>query len=185
MSFDADIVVVGAGVVGLAIASRVSNGQRNVFVLERHSAFGQETSSRNSEVIHAGIYYPKDSLKAKLCVQGASMLYALCEKHHIACQRIGKLIVAIDKDQEASLHELKAKGEANGVEGLSLMNANEIRHKEPHVQARAALLIENNSTAQLGGLIRQQTGIFIEHAFLKYDGRPPYPAEIKERIQSL
>ena len=86
--------VIGAGVVGLAVAAELSETRQGVLILERHPTFGQETSSRNSEVIHAGIYYAKDSLKARLCVEGNRMLYALCEKSRIPHRRCGKLIVA-------------------------------------------------------------------------------------------
>jgi L-2-hydroxyglutarate oxidase LhgO len=89
-----DITIIGAGVVGLAIAAELAEEGKEILVIERHEHFGQETSSRNSEVIHSGIYYPKDSLKAKLCVEGNQLLYQLCASHQIPYQKIGKLIVA-------------------------------------------------------------------------------------------
>ena len=96
---DAEITVIGAGVVGLAIAQRVSEEYSNVFVIEKYSTFGQETSSRNSEVIHAGIYYPKGSLKASLCTEGKKLLYDFCRKYDIPFNKCGKLIVATSQDE--------------------------------------------------------------------------------------
>lgn len=92
------ITIIGAGVVGLAIAAELSQEYDNIVVLEKHDKFGQETSSRNSEVIHSGIYYPPNSLKARLCVEGARLLYEYCEKHSIPHSRLGKLKVRITLD---------------------------------------------------------------------------------------
>jgi L-2-hydroxyglutarate oxidase LhgO len=100
MSYKADIIIIGAGVVGLAIAAQVANEDREVYVLEKNETFGLEISSRQSEVIHSGIYYPEGSLKAKMCVAGNRMLYELCGKYGIGHRRLGKLIVA-SSDEEA------------------------------------------------------------------------------------
>src|SRR5512139_2591840 len=94
-----DVVIIGAGVVGLAIAAELSDQYESIAVLERHESFGKETSSRNSEVIHAGIYYPAGSLKARLCVEGAPLLYDFCSRYTIPHKRIGKLIVATKQDE--------------------------------------------------------------------------------------
>jgi len=91
---DADITIIGAGVIGLAIAEKLSENHKNLFLIEKHPTFGQETSSRNSEVIHAGIYYTKDSLKSKLCVEGKNLLYDFCRKYDVPFNNCGKLIVA-------------------------------------------------------------------------------------------
>ncbi len=152
---DADITIIGAGVVGLAIARQVGCAGRDVFLLEQHESFGKETSSRNSEVIHAGIYYPAGSLKAKLCVEGAEMLYALCAEHKIPHARIGKLIVAVDDNEVSSLAELKAKAEANGARGLALLTAQEVLQLEPHVRATA-------------GLFSPSTGIIDSHGLMQF-----------------
>ena len=101
MMMDADITIIGAGVVGLAIAEELSAVYRNVFLIEKHLSFGQETSSRNSEVIHAGIYYTKDSLKAKLCIEGKKMLYDYCRKYDVPFNNCGKLIVATSEEEIA------------------------------------------------------------------------------------
>ena len=101
-----DITIIGAGVIGLAVASEVAREDRNVYILERNETFGKETSSRNSEVIHTSLFYPTGSLNAKTCSRGQVLLYELCEKHDIACKRIGKLIVAVDDTEVGALEKL-------------------------------------------------------------------------------
>ncbi len=115
MSYKADITIIGAGVVGLGIAAQVARKDRDVYVLEKNGAFGQETSSRHSGVIHAGIYYPEGSLKAKLCVAGNRTLYELCERHGIGYRRMGKLIVATSDEETGELQELLERGRGNGA----------------------------------------------------------------------
>lgn len=134
-----DIVVIGAGVVGLAIAERLSRTNRHLYVIEKNSSFGQETSSRNSEVIHAGIYYPTGSLKATLCVSGSRLLYEICEKYNIPHRKIGKFIVATDDVEEKELQKLFEKGCANGVQDLKLISKKELEKFEPNVKANCAL----------------------------------------------
>ena len=102
----ARITIVGAGVVGLAIAAQVAREDREVYILEKHETFGKETSSRNSEIIYAGIYYPEGSLKAETCVAGNAMLYTLCQRYGIGCNRIGKLIVATENEEVEDLEAL-------------------------------------------------------------------------------
>ncbi len=131
--------IVGAGVVGLAVAAELSRTRKGVLILERNQAFGQETSSRNSEVIHAGIYYAKDSQKAKLCVEGNRLLYRLCEQRRIPHRRCGKLIVATDNDEEAMLATIQDRARENGVEALEMLNARQVKALEPNVKACAAL----------------------------------------------
>ena len=135
-----DIAIIGAGVIGLAVASCVAREGRTVFIFERNSTFGQETSSRNSEVIHAGIYYPEGSLKAKTCVEGKRLLYELCEKADIPYKRIGKVIIAKEHAEIAHLETLLIKGTTNGVEDLQIIDGNELKQIEPHVEGCAALL---------------------------------------------
>jgi L-2-hydroxyglutarate oxidase LhgO len=139
--FAVDVVVIGAGVVGLAIAARLSAAGREVMVLEKNDGFGQETSSRNSEVIHAGLQYTPGSLKARLCVPGNRMLYELCVRHNLPHRNTGKLVIAVDEDETAGLHALKAIAERNGVEGLRVIGRAEIERMEPHVRAPAALYV--------------------------------------------
>src|SRR5450756_1549267 len=117
-----ECVVIGAGVVGLAVARTLALGGHEVMVLEGASAIGTGTSSRNSEVIHAGIYYPKDSLKARLCVQGKRLLYDYCAERGIGHQRCGKLLVATTPEQVPQLQGIKARAERNGVNDLQLLS---------------------------------------------------------------
>ena len=134
-----DIAIIGAGVVGLSIASEVSGKGRDVILLEKHDSFGQETSSRNSEVIHAGIYYPEGFLKARFCVEGNALLYRICKDNNIPHKQTGKLIVAVTKQQAEDLPKLLEKGERNGAENLRIISQKEVRELEPHVAACAAI----------------------------------------------
>ena len=133
-----DVMVIGAGVVGLAVARALALAGREVIVVERHPLPGQETSSRNSGVIHSGIYYPKDSLKAHLCVRGRDLLYTFCTERDIAHSRCGKVIVAQEQQLDA-LRALQQKGLANGVADLSWLTGAEVRELEPEVRCAAGL----------------------------------------------
>ena len=115
-----DALVIGAGVIGLAVARALALAGREVMVLEREAAIGTGTSSRNSEVIHAGIYYAEGSLKARWCVQGKALLYAYCQEKGVAAQRCGKLIVATTPEQITALHDIARAAQANGVHDLQL-----------------------------------------------------------------
>src|SRR5512136_2129361 len=112
---DAGVTIIGAGVIGLAVAEEVSANFRDVFLIEKYATFGQETSSRNSEVIHAGIYYPQGSLKAKLCVEGKALLYDYCRKNDIPFNNCGKLIVATDEHEVSVIESIKITAQKNGV----------------------------------------------------------------------
>ncbi|HUD34960.1 MAG TPA: NAD(P)/FAD-dependent oxidoreductase [Variovorax sp.] len=136
---DLDCVVVGAGVVGLAVARALALQGREVMVLEATSSIGTGISSRSSEVIHAGMYYPQGSLKARLCVQGRSMLYEYVAERGIPHQRCGKLIVATSEPQTAYLQKIMASGIANGISDLSFLTAGEARALEPQLECTAAL----------------------------------------------
>jgi len=135
-----NIVIIGAGVVGLAVAAAVSGKNEGVYVFEKNERFGQETSSHNSGVIHSGIHYPKDSLKAKLCVKGNFMTYEICEEYKIPFKKLGKLTVAITEEEIEELHKLMMAGEENGVEGLELLDKKEVEKLEPNVDVNEALL---------------------------------------------
>ncbi|HEU4616697.1 MAG TPA: NAD(P)/FAD-dependent oxidoreductase [Gammaproteobacteria bacterium] len=139
MTETVDAVVVGAGVVGLAVGRALALDGREVIVLEKNQAIGAETSSRSSEVIHAGIYYTPGSLKAHLCVQGRRLLYAYCREKSIAHRRVGKLIVAVSDHEERKLEALDATARANGVEDLQWLARDAIRALEPAVVGTIAL----------------------------------------------
>lgn len=134
-----DTIVIGAGVVGLAIARRLALAGLEVIVIEQALAIGTETSSRNSEVIHAGIYYPPGSLKAQLCVAGKHMLYAYAEARQVPAKRVGKLIVAATEQEVAKLGDISARALHNGVDDLQLLTKQEVAEREPQVSCVAAL----------------------------------------------
>jgi L-2-hydroxyglutarate oxidase LhgO len=140
MADSIDCVVIGAGVVGLAVARALALEGREVVVLEAADAIGTETSSRNSEVIHAGIYYPAGSLKARFCVEGKHFLYAYCAERGIPHRRCGKMIVATRPGQDAYLDKLRAQAIANGVDDLQLVDGAAARAIEPELACDAALL---------------------------------------------
>lgn len=153
MSERLDCVVVGAGVVGLAIARALALAGREVVVLEKASSFGTETSSRNSEVIHAGIYYPAGSLKARLCVTGKHSLYDYCRERGIPHRRIGKIMLAAGEEQMATLRAQKRSARANGVDDLRWLSRQDIAAAEPCVTG-------------IAGLLSPSTGIIDGHAFM-------------------
>ena len=135
-----DCAVIGAGVIGLAVARRLAAQGREVLILEAGNAFGTGISARNSEVIHAGIYYPAGSLKARLCVAGRHLLYAYCAERGIGHRRCGKLIVAAGTPQQTQLDRIAAGARANGVDDLRLLSRDEARALEPALECAAALL---------------------------------------------
>jgi len=139
MTADIQTIVIGAGVVGLACARSLSRTGREVLIIEQHDAIGTETSARNSEVIHAGIYYPKGSLKAKLCVSGREMLYRYCTENGISHRRTGKLIVATAQDQIEALHGIESKARENGVTDLVWLSHQEALEREPALNCVGAL----------------------------------------------
>ncbi|TNC81668.1 MAG: FAD-dependent oxidoreductase [Oleiphilus sp.] len=155
--YDLDCVVVGAGVIGLAVARAMAlaceGSGRQVWLLERNAAIGMETSSRNSEVIHAGIYYPQGSLKAELCVRGKALLYEYCERHKVPYARCGKLIVASNPGQQETLESIAKRAENNGVADLRFLDARGVRALEPALSAT-------------GALISPSTGIIDSHAYM-------------------
>jgi L-2-hydroxyglutarate oxidase LhgO len=150
---DADVVVVGAGVVGMACAAELSRSGLAVVVAERHAAPGQETSSRNSQVLHAGIYYPPGSLKARLCRAGNRSLSAFCEAHGVPFRRVGKWLLALSPEEEPRLAEVVAGGRENGVD-LEEVPLARFREAEPHVRATAAALSPSTGILDVHGLFR-------------------------------
>ena len=153
MAEQLDCVVVGAGVAGLAVGRSLARAGREVVVLESEAHIGMHASSRNSEVIHAGLYYPEDSLKARLCVQGREMLYDYCEAHRIDCRRLGKLIVATQPGDIDKLHAIRDQASRNGVRDLTLLDADEVSDLEPHVSCEAALLSPSTGIVDSHGLM--------------------------------
>lgn len=153
MSDRLDAVVVGAGAVGLAVAERLSRGGRSVAVLERHARHGLETSSRSSEVVHAGFYYLPGSLKARLCVAGRRAVYALAAKRGFFAKRVGKLVVACDESQRVKLEALLKQGADNGVEGLTMVEGRDIRRYAEGVRGVAALWSPETGIMDTEGLM--------------------------------
>lgn len=151
---DAQYTIIGAGVVGLAIAARLSESNQDVFIIEKHLQYGQEVSSRNSEVIHSGIYYPRGSLKARMCVRGRELLYRLCESESIDYRKCGKLIVANTPEEEKELEALRAKGNENGVDDLVLLDREEVEAIEPNVRTTRALFSPSTGIVDSHGLMK-------------------------------
>jgi len=152
--YGVDVTIIGAGVVGLSIARRISSSGKHILVLDKEPGPGKGISSRNSEVIHAGLYYPGGSIKAALCVQGSLMLHDFCSLYNIPFCRTGKVVVAASVDEETSIEELYIKGTDNGAEGLSMLGQKELASIEPHVKGTCALHSPN-------------TGIIDSHRFMK------------------
>ncbi|KAJ3016781.1 hypothetical protein HKX48_003879 [Thoreauomyces humboldtii] len=137
--FQVDHLVIGAGVVGLAIAERLSRRpSTTTLLIDRNASFGMETSSRNSEVIHAGLYYPPDSLKTRLCIRGNRLMYGFCEENHVPCKRIGKWIVATQEDQVGVLRDMEDRARNLGVE-VRMVDLERVKREEPNVIAKAVL----------------------------------------------
>ncbi|MFH1593217.1 MAG: NAD(P)/FAD-dependent oxidoreductase [Candidatus Omnitrophota bacterium] len=134
-----DITIIGAGVIGLAIAYVLSEFSKDITVIERNRSFGQETSSRNSEVIHSGIYYPKGTLKEETCIRGRELLYELCSKHNIPHRRLGKLIVASGEKDIGKLEEIYNNASECGVKNLRFLDKGQIKRLEPRIDAEKAL----------------------------------------------
>jgi L-2-hydroxyglutarate oxidase LhgO len=153
-----DTVVIGAGVVGLAVGRALALAGHEVMVLESENAIGTGTSSRNSEVIHAGIYYPAGSLKARLCVEGKAMLYAYCTERGVAHLRLGKLIVATSPEQVQALDSIVAKAAANGVHDLQKLTAIQAQALEPALACHAALLSPSTGVVDSHGLMLSLQG---------------------------
>lgn len=149
----ANILIIGGGVVGCAIARAVSARWQDVFLVEQFPRLGMATSTRNSGVNHSGIYYPKNSLKARLCVEGNRLTYEFCEKHSVPFRHCGKLVVAADSQEEPELLRLMKRGEDNGVEGLHLIDAREIRKREPHIRGVAALRVPSTGIVSAEELV--------------------------------
>jgi glycerol-3-phosphate dehydrogenase len=150
----ANILIIGGGVIGCSIARAVSQKWQDVFLLEQNPRVGMATSTRNSGVIHSGIYYPKDSLKAKLCVEGNVLSYEFCEKYKVPYRKTGKLVVAANQSEEPELEKLIQKGITNGVHGLKRVGPKEIHAREPHIHGSAAIDVPSTGILSAEDLVR-------------------------------
>lgn len=158
MSKDVDCIVVGAGVVGLAIGRALAMSGREVMIVDAAEGIGTGSSARNSEVIHAGIYYPKGSLKAQLCVKGRQMLYAYCAERGVGHQRLGKLIVATSETENAMLAQIRQKAHDNGVDDLDMLTAAQAQALEPALSCTAALISPSTGIVDSHGLMLAYQG---------------------------
>jgi L-2-hydroxyglutarate oxidase LhgO len=152
---DSEVTIIGAGVIGLAIAEKFSEEYNNVFLVEKHLSFGQETSSRNSEVIHAGIYYTKDSLKASLCLEGKRLLYDYCKKFDIPYNKCGKLIVATSEEEIDVIEGIRLTAKNNGVDDLVALKRDQVAEMEPNIFALRALFSPSTGIVDTHSLMKQ------------------------------
>lgn len=167
-----DTAVIGGGVVGLAAALAVARTGRSVCVLEREPRTGMGTSTHNSQVIHAGIYYPPGTHKARHCVAGNRLLYEFCAQYQVPHRRCGKLIVAHDDREVPALEALIRKGEANGVEGLRLVDAAFVHAREPHVHAAAAIYSPSSGILEAEALIKTLARLCADDGAIVLTGTP-------------
>ena len=173
-----DVAVVGAGVVGLASALAIARRGRSVCILEREERPGLGTSTHNSQVIHAGIYYPAGSLNARHCVEGARLLYEFCARHNVPHRRTGKLIVAQDDHEIEALQALQTRAAANGVEGMTMVDQAFIKAREPHVRAKAALLSPNTGMVEAEALVQTLARLCRDHDAFLLPGSPLVGADV-------
>ncbi|MEO1251756.1 MAG: NAD(P)/FAD-dependent oxidoreductase [Pseudomonadota bacterium] len=162
MSERVDTVVIGAGVVGLAVARAFARSGRETILLEKNERIGEETSSRNSEVVHAGLYYRNGGMRAKMCVPGKKLLYAFCEQHGVNHERCEKLIVAHGSDEIEKLSALKTHSERNGVMDLRIIDSAEASRLEPGLACDAAILSPSSGIVDSHGLMLALLGDFEE-----------------------
>ncbi len=151
---NADLLVIGGGIVGLACAMEGAGLNKSTLLIERHSSFGRETSSRNSEVVHSGVYYPPGSLKARLCVAGNLTTYSDCRGLSVWHKKCGKLIVAVSEGEESELERLLNQGVANGVRGLEIIDRKTAARMEPHIICRSALSVPSTGVIDSHGLMK-------------------------------
>jgi glycerol-3-phosphate dehydrogenase len=159
----ANILIIGGGVIGCSIAREVSQRWQDVFLVEQFPRVGMATSTRNSGVIHSGIYYPKGSLKARHCVEGNRLAYDFCTKHSVPYRKTGKLVVAANKHEEFELEALLQRGRDNGVEGLSIVGPKEIQAREPHIRGTAALDVPSTGIVSAEDLVRTHARLATEN----------------------
>ena len=156
--FHTNNVVIGAGVVGLAIAKEISSEDPEVIILEKEGNIGQITSSRNSGVIHAGIYYPSDTLKAKFCVKGNELLYEYAKKFNVPFINTKKIIVANNKSQMEKVHEIKEQAEINGVKNIEILDEKQVNKLEPLIKSAGGLLVPSTGVIDQHSLMQSYLG---------------------------
>jgi glycerol-3-phosphate dehydrogenase len=161
---EVNILIIGGGIVGSAIAAEVSKQWQDVFVVERFPRVGMATSTRNSGVIHSGIYYLPGSLKARHCLQGNALTFDFCEKHNVPYRRTGKLVVAAETREQPALEALYKRGQENGVEGLRLIGPAEIHAREPHIAGVAALDVPSTGIVSAEELVRTYARVAVEQS---------------------
>ena len=183
-----NILIIGGGVVGCAIAEALSRQWQDIFLVEQFPRLGMSTSTRNSGVIHSGIYYPKNSWKARHCVEGNRLTKEFCAKHNVPFRDTGKLVVAKSKEEEPQLHALLKKGQENGVECLQLIDAAAIRQREPHVRGYAALHVPSTAICSAEQLVHayarlaeQQGANLLTHA--KVEALEPQKRTVRVTIR--
>lgn len=179
-----ECVVVGAGVIGIAIARTLALAGREVIVLEADESFGRGNSSRNSEVIHAGIYYAKGGLKAKLCVEGKRQLYEFCRDFGVEHKACGKLIVATNQEEEAMLPSIAARAYDNGVQDLEMLNIQQLRDLEPRLSAVAALHSPSTGIIDSHGFMQTMIAQAESHGAL-FSYRSPFKSAKTGRVMTV
>ncbi|MDX9791611.1 MAG: NAD(P)/FAD-dependent oxidoreductase [Candidatus Kapabacteria bacterium] len=160
---DYNVLIVGAGVVGLALAAKISSCGYSVLVVEKHKSFGNEISSRNSEVIHSGIYYEKDSLKANLCLSGNKLLYQWCNKYRVPFRKTGKFIIAVNDNEHEGIERLFRKGIENGVEDLFITDVDTVLKLNPGIVCSSALFSGNSGIVDSHKLMESFISVAKEH----------------------
>ncbi len=158
MDADFDSIVIGAGVIGLAVARELALKDHSVLVLEKAAHIGTETSARNSEVIHAGIYYPSGTLKARFCVEGRGLLYEYCATHGVEAKRLGKIIAAATAAEEIKLRWIKDLADVNGVRDLTWLTPDDVARLEPEISCTSALLSPSTGIVDASGFMLSLQG---------------------------
>lgn len=171
-----NVLIIGGGVVGCAVAEALSRRWQDVFLVEQFPKFGMATSTRNSGVIHSGIYYPKDSWKARHCVEGNRLTKEFCAKHNVPHRTTGKLVVAKSKEEEPALLALLKKGQNNGVEGLEILDSEQMRAMEPHVRGYEALHVPSTGICSAEELV---------HAYARVAGQRGANLLTHAKVESL
>ena len=152
-NLDTEVIIIGSGVIGLSIAYFLSKNEKKVILVEKEKNFGEGVSSRNTEVIHAGIYYAKESLKSRLCLSGKEKLYEFCKRYHISHKKIGKLFIAINKNEEVYLEKINSQALANGLMDLKYLSKKQIQIIEPALKCEMAILSPSSGIVDSHGLM--------------------------------